>query len=267
MLLKASSIKGLPIEARDGQVGSVHDLLFEVDCWRVRWLAVDTGFWLFGRKVLLPVSHLGSLGVGASSVPVDLSRDQVEDSPGSGIDLPVSRRMESSIYGHYGWAPYWPAGAGAAFMSPLAAPAPLAPAAGMPGTPDAAAAGAPAAGPAGDGDGSEGDPHLRSAREVTGYAIQCRDDEVGHVEDLLVDGERWAIRYLIVDTRNWWPGRKVLVAPGWIEGIAWAERAVRVARTCGEIKAAPEYDPTRPVDRTIDADLRRGGRDPYGAEF
>ena len=61
------------------------------------------------------------------------------------------------------------------------------------------------------------DHHSRSTCEVAGYRIHAEDGEIGHVEDFMIDDETWAIRYLIVDTRNWWPGKKVLVSPQWIE--------------------------------------------------
>ena len=234
MLLRASRLDGLSIQARDGQIGSVSDVWFEDDTWRVRWLVVDTGSWLTGREVLLPTSHLGPLDVGASAVPVDLTKRDVEESPGSGTDLPVSRQMETSIYSHYGWAPYWPVGAAGAYVPPLAftAPPPVSPE--FPGRTDA--------------ERDAGDPHLRSASEVIGYYIQGRDDEMGHLYELLLDGHDWVVRYLIVDTGNWWPGKKVLLAPDWIEGIVWAEHIVRVGRTRQQIKEAPDYDPSRWIE-------------------
>ena len=65
------------------------------------------------------------------------------------------------------------------------------------------------------------DPHLRSTRDVSGHHIQAADGEIGHVEDFIIDDETWAIRYLIIDTQNWWPGKKVLVSPQWIERVSW----------------------------------------------
>lgn len=93
------------------------------------------------------------------------------------------------------------------------------------------------------------DPHLRSAREVIGYHIQAKNGDIGHVEDFIVDDEAWAIRYMVVDTQNWLPGKKVLVAPVWIESIHWAEAKVRVTLTRAKIKKSPEFDPAAPVNR------------------
>jgi hypothetical protein len=68
------------------------------------------------------------------------------------------------------------------------------------------------------------DPHLRSTDEVTGYHLVALDGEIGHVDDFIIDDETWAIRYLVVATRNWWPGKKVLISPKWIESVSWEEQ-------------------------------------------
>jgi len=74
--------------------------------------------------------------------------------------------------------------------------------------------------------GRRDDPHLRSTRQVTGYHIHATDGELGHVEDFIVDDENWAVRFLVVDTRNWLPGKKVLLSPQWIERVEWADSSV-----------------------------------------
>lgn len=250
MLLRISSLRGLSIQAHDGDIGSISDVLFEDDTWRVRWLVVDTGTWLMGRKILLPVSHTKAPETGAESIIVDLTRMQVEDSPGSGVDLPVSRQMETLLYEAYRWAPYW-SPPGMPFVSGAAYPV-------LPASPIPAAGGAPALGanpgsaqgsmPTADENEKRGDPHLRSADEVIGYYIQARDGDIGHVEDMLVEGSDWTIGYFIVDTKNWWPGKMVLVQPDWIEAVSWKERLVHLSRSRDEVKMAPEYDPDRPID-------------------
>jgi hypothetical protein len=250
MLLRISSLRGLTIQAFDGDIGSISDVLFEDDTWRVRWLVVDTGSWLMGRKVLLPVSHTKAPGAGAESIAVDLTREQVENSPGSGVDLPVSRQMETLLYEAYRWAPYW-SPPGMPFVSAAAYPV-------LPAAPITAAGGAPALGatptaaqasmPTVDGREKRGDPHLRSAGEVSGYYIHAHDGEIGHVEDMLVEGRDWTVGYFIVDTKNWSPGRMVLVQPDWIESVSWEERLVHLSRSRDEVKMAPEYDPNHPID-------------------
>jgi hypothetical protein len=100
-----------------------------------------------------------------------------------------------------------------------------------------------------------GDPHLRSSRAVTGYHIQATDGDIGHVEDFLVDDQSWAIHYVLVDTTNWWAGKKVLVAPAWIEWVDWAQAKVHVTVTRAQIQHSPEYDPARPVERPYETQL------------
>jgi hypothetical protein len=73
-----------------------------------------------------------------------------------------------------------------------------------------------------------GDCHLRSRAVVTGYDIQATDGDIGHVKDVLVDDRTWAIRYLIVDTSNWWGGHDVLIAPQWIKAVSWPLAKVSV---------------------------------------
>ena len=87
----------------------------------------------------------------------------------------------------------------------------------------------------------EGDPHLRSAAAVAGYAIHATDGSLGHVEDFLIDEETWGIRYFIVDPRNWWPGAHVILSTEWIRDISWSESAVKVELTKDAVRNAPPY--------------------------
>jgi hypothetical protein len=113
----------------------------------------------------------------------------------------------------------------------------------------------------------EGDPYLRSAREVTGYAIQARDGDLGHVEDFIVDDESWGLRYLVVDTRNWWPGKHVLVSPRWIDAVSWTQSSVVVDLVRETIKEGPEYDPSMLLNRAYESRLHQSlQRAPYWEE-
>jgi hypothetical protein len=96
---------------------------------------------------------------------------------------------------------------------------------------------------------TSGDPTLRSARDVMGYYIDATDGDIGHVEDFLLDDREWAIRYMIIDTRNSRPGKKVLVSPAWISRVSWPDSRVYVDLTKEGVKTAPEYDPDHPFER------------------
>jgi PRC-barrel domain len=80
VLHRAQKVIGAAIHAVDGEIGTVEDFYFEEDDWTVRYLLVDTGKWLSGKKVLLsPAAVKGPWTM--AEVPVTLTRDQVWQSP------------------------------------------------------------------------------------------------------------------------------------------------------------------------------------------
>jgi hypothetical protein len=101
------------------------------------------------------------------------------------------------------------------------------------------------------------DPNLRSTHDVDGHHIQASDGEIGHVEDFIVDDKAWTIRYLIIDTRNVWPGKKVLVSPEWIERISWQDSKIVVNLTRRAVQESPEYAEEAPPTREYEAELHR----------
>lgn len=259
MLWSVNDVQGYRIDAADGEIGSVVDVLFNEKTSAVRYLVVDTGTWLPGRRVLLVPGALGHASPESKTFPTELTRRQVEDSPDLGDDEPVSRQQERALHAHYGWQPYWAVGPAAVGMAPYWGAAGLAtPVYEGRQTSETEAAMQRAA----EEERERGDPSLRSADEVIGYYIEARDGDIGHVEDLLVEDEAWTIRYLVIDTRNWLPGRKVLVSPQWLDRVDWASRTVSVDLPRNEIQASPEYDPSATVDRRFEESLHRHYRRP-----
>lgn len=108
----------------------------------------------------------------------------------------------------------------------------------------------------------EEDLHLRSTAKVAGYGVAASDDSIGEVKDFVFDDESWSIRYRVIDTGNWWPGKKVLVATRWIDRIDWTESKVYTKLSRDEVKASPEYDETRPLDRDYETRLHEFYRRP-----
>ena len=104
---------------------------------------------------------------------------------------------------------------------------------------------------------SQWDPHLRSTDNVTGYHIEALDGEIGHVSDFIIDAETWAIRYLVIDTRNWWPGKSVLISPQWIKSISWSETKVLVNVTRETISQSPKFDVKAPLTREFEEALHK----------
>ncbi|HZR36168.1 MAG TPA: PRC-barrel domain-containing protein [Nevskia sp.] len=248
MLRRIRSLPGLPIVATDGEIGKLKDVYFDDLHWAVRYLVVDTGGWLAGRKVLISPYSVSRIDWEGGGVELRLRKQQVQDSPDIDTDKPVSRQYETDFMRYYGYPDYWGGpllwGATAYPFFDVGAPLPVAERESeYPRRP--------------------GDPHLRSAAEVAGYRIQACDDAIGHLEDLLFEPDSWAVRYLIVDTRNWWPGQQVVIPPRWIEGMDWPEHRVKVGVSRAQVKEAPRFDPaqvpTREYEEQLHAHYRREG--------
>ncbi|MCD6680996.1 MAG: PRC-barrel domain-containing protein [Burkholderiaceae bacterium] len=250
MLQSVKELDGYELAARDGDIGRVREVYFDDQRWVIRHLVVDTGGWLSGRDVLVSPHSIDGIDRVSRRLDVALSREKIENAPGIGADKPVARQNEIPFYDYYGYPYYW-AGPGlwGAGAYPLAAGALGAP------PPDAGVPREIAERAAAERE--KADPHLRSSGEVIGYHIEARDDSIGHVEDLLFDERSWQIRYAVVDTRNWLPGRLVLVTPQSIESVDWNERQVHVRLTRDAVKASPEYEPGAPLPADYDQRVQR----------
>ena len=243
MLRSVKDMRGYAIRATDGVIGTANDFYFDDEHWGIRYVVVDTGHWLSGRKVLISPIAIGPPDWAAQVLPVSLTKARVEHSPDIDTRRPVSRQHEAEYFGYFGYPYYW-AGTGRWGMG--AYPGSLT-AGGIDESLKAQRAQLERA-PADD-------CHLRSCNAVMGHHIQATDGAIGHVEDLLVDDHAWAIRYLIVDTSNWWGGRRVLVAPEWITDVSWSEGTVSVNLTRQAVKDAPSYHSTAQIDRQREQDL------------
>jgi hypothetical protein len=255
MLRRLNELEGYAIGATDGALGQVTDFLFDDEAWVVRYLVVYTGSWLSNRTVLISPIAIGKPTWNDGTLRVPMTTEQVRNSPDVDTNKPVSRQYEMGYFGYYGYYPYyW-------------------------GTSDLWGAGDdPSALRSGVGHAQAGveahtvaedrarvareaeqhrndDPHLRSANAVMHYHIRASDGDIGHVQGMLLDEDTWAIRYLIVDTSNWWLGHTVLIAPQWIQGVSWSERRVSIHLTREAIKSSPRYDSGRALHRHEEASL------------
>lgn len=216
-------LRGDAIVARDGRIGSLDDVYFDDRQWGVRYLVVDTGGWLPGRQVLISPHSVQRGAHGRDAIPVDLTREQVENSPGLETDQPVSLQFEEAHARYYGYAQFLAAAGATGAVMPL---------------PPSAARDADR-GKLERAEQAARESHLRSSREIAGYGIEAADGALGHVEDFVVDEDGWTIADIVVDTRNWLPGKKVLVPPSAVEDIDWESRKVRVRLARSELKQAP----------------------------
>ncbi|MFW6154774.1 MAG: PRC-barrel domain-containing protein [Planctomycetota bacterium] len=238
MLRNVNGILGYRIGAEDDVFGKVADVYFDDYTWVVRYLVIDTGRWLPGRRVLISPAALGPAEWTRAMLQVSLTREQIEHSPPIAADAPVSRESEALLAEYYGWAAYWK-------RAPMAEPLAERYLDESNGGPREQVA-------------RHVDSHLRSLHEIEGYALAARDGRIGRVADAVVETEGWTIRYLVVDTSRRLPrilSRRVLVSPAWISSLDWPRREVHVEMTRREIEESPEYDPADPINRRYEARL------------
>ena len=222
MLYKAKLLKGYQLNGKDGEIGKVKDFLFDDKYWTVRYLVADTGEWISHRQVLLSPYSLLEVNRLEKYVSIDLTKKQIEESPSLESDQPVSKQFESAYHGYYGWPAYWSGaymwGGYPYIMQDRETRSELV-----------------------KEKESSWDPNLRSVHDVRGRHVEATDGNIGHISDFLIDDENWAIRYLVVHTRNIWPGRKVLISPQWIERVSFGESKVFINLTRKQIQSSPEY--------------------------
>ncbi|WP_029918009.1 PRC-barrel domain-containing protein [Pelobacter seleniigenes] len=223
-LRKLSDLTGYNFQASDGDIGRLEEVYFDDQRWQVRYLVVRTGSWLLGRQVLLLPAAVVGIDDKNHSIQVDLTQQQIKDAPPVDSEEPVSRYYQQQYHSYYDWEPYWT-------TDPLFQANPLIL-------------------PLNQSETTEPEnPHLRTSDEVSGYNLEAEGGSVGHVEDLILDDQTWTVRFLEIDTRNWLPGRHVLISPAWVEKIDWSKQRVQVKLSHQLVKSAPEYDSSQLVSR------------------
>ena len=256
MLDRAKHLYRTSVMAVDGPVGRVEDVLYDEVSWAIRYVVVDTGHWLPGRKVLISPMAFEPMAE-AGPIVLRRTRQLIHDSPSVDLEdgVPSSWEQEAALGAYYGL----PAHCGVESLrgSGGAAGAPEGPAAGAPPAMHRAAGDEP---PPPEG-------RLRRATAFKGYAIHAADGRLGRVTDILFDNEAWDIRYFVIGTRRGWSRSDgVLIAVHWIDRVDWARRRVDVPITMAQVKGSPVYDGRAPVHRDYEVRLhsaydRTGYRD------
>lgn len=210
------------LEVLDGDFGRCKDCLFEEDSWVIRYLAIDTHKWLpFGHKLVISPISVDLTRSVDGRLFVELTRDQIKNSPPLAEHEPVSRKYEKSLFEYYGYGQYWGGlGLWGAFSRPNAL-----------------------IGVASDSleEALEDGRHLRSVRELEHYRVKCGEQTVGHVIDFLFNKDTWAVSTLVVETENWprGQGRRLLPVAD-ITNIDWSSRAVFTSLTASKVVDLPE---------------------------
>ena len=107
MLSKAKTLEGYKLANLDGEIGTVKGFYFDDAYWTIRYLMADTGSWLTGRQVLLSPYSLTAVVKEKHHITLNLTKNQIEDSPPLSSDKPVSQQFETDYFGYYGLPMYW----------------------------------------------------------------------------------------------------------------------------------------------------------------
>jgi hypothetical protein len=236
MLRIADSLRKYVLTAVDGEIGQFDDFFFDDMHWTIRYIVADTGEWIRESLVLISPYSIRSLQEDSKLIETNMTVEQIEKAPKIDSGEQMSRQFEVAYNMYYGWPHYW---AEPGVWGASAIPMPMTPRIGE--SPEASEAGWNA--------------DLHSGREAEGFHIIASDGEVGHVAGFILDDIDWTIRYFVIDTKNWWPGKHVLLAPHWAGRVDWGEQQVHVDISRDVIREAPPFDPHSFVTRDYEAQL------------
>ena len=224
MMHSLKRLEGYVVGATDGESGAVVDVLFDEETWATRYVVVDIGDLVHSRAVLVPRVSFREVDPATRRFHVDLTVEAVTGCPLLSAHEPVSRRLEHDLDID---RDSWLDGVAVPVVPPQGAPEADAPF-----------------------EVERTDAQLWSAGDVRGYRIEGTNGAIGHVVDFLADDEAWMVRYLVVDTSNWWLGRRVIIPPHWTRSIGWSERRIHVDLTREEIRRSPVWNANEVVNRT-----------------
>lgn len=229
MRYNINSLIGYTIGATDGEIGRIKDFYFDDDTWVIRYLVVDTGEWLFSRKILISPQAILIADWDNRIFNVGLSKDQIRKSPDIDTEKPVSRQQEIKLQNHYQWSGYLN-------NSLYTGNAPVSVYEALSNNADPI-----------DINKSADDPHLRSTSMLIGYSVKAIDGRAGDVNNLMLSDITWRLDYMVVDTGHWWLGKRVLVSLSWIKEIGWKNSTVTIIHTIETVKNSPAYVPGQPL--------------------
>lgn len=247
MLNKVKDLMNYKLHCLDGEIGKVKDFYFEDKTWTIQYLIVNTGNWLIGRQVLISPDAITSMNKEEECFYINLTKSQIEKSPILDSDKPVSKQFLNE-YREYFQYPMYPIGIGygGAWNTLMFIPNENDKEKSLKDIEEE----------------NDWNPHLRSINTLCGYEVKALDDEIGHVDDFLIDVETWWINYLEINTKNWLPGRTFIISPKWIDYIKCDETRVYVNLNSDEIKESPEYT----SESLLDGDFEKLLHEHYNRE-
>ena len=211
--LSTEAIAGYSLVATTGDAGVLEDVLFDDRDGGVRYFVFRMSRWLPSDLLLLDPEEMGTIDHDARQFSVPMTVEELEARPPISTDPPVSRQKEAEV-GPAMAHGYWSL---------------LVTGDSSPDTDN-------------DGNGSNSNPHLRSAREIKGYVLESREGETGRIADLLFDQSGWCVKYLVVDVGVLMDKYQVLLGMDDVEAINWAKRSVSTSLLKSRIENGPAFD-------------------------
>ena len=254
MLINAKKLMGLTVHAKDGDAGEVQAFYFDNRWWSVRYLAVETGSWFNSRRVLVPPASFSSIDISSKRINSNLTVDQIQGSPDVDFNLVLSRGVEADTLRHRG-LPRFTLTNEERLLSQLL-PHETAEERIMTSRGEKTFASVQQGGMSMAAELVPGARHLFSSDEIFRYRLQATDSDIGNIDDVILDDRTWAIKYLIVDTSQLQPERKVLLSPWRIDRIGVIESMIRINLSKTAINGGPGYDPSRQIDAEYDRNVR-----------
>jgi uncharacterized protein YrrD len=244
MLRSIQDLLACSVTCPDGDLGKIDQIYFDVHSRRVRYLVIDTSAWGYGQKIWVPPCCVHQIDFSSKVVRLNLVQQKMLASPAIDMQGPISRLQEGKLVNYYGCKPYWEeTHAQCASRYPS-------------GAINSTAGGEP--------EGHErmtlhtnavnSSVHLLSTRQASGYTIEAVDGPIGHIRDFVFEDETWMIRYLTIDTHEWWQSEtEVLLSTESIDSIESAGFTISTTLGRDAIQNSPvylDYVPLRRMDET-----------------
>ena len=241
MLRLTKELINYNVKAFDDEIGKVNDFLFMDEDFIIRYMVVNIGALVFGRDVLISPNELGEPDWVSKQFPVNLTKEEIQESPDIKTDQPISAMDLERLHDHYKWPKFW---------------TPLNTAGTGPSTPSQTSIGAvkpehrtDTARLAIEKQMQLDGPKLRSIHEVIGYDVDANDGVAGKIEDIIIDDKNWRLRYIVIKTGNIFNNKNVILAVDWINWISHRNSKLRVDMPVKLIEQSPEFDPQTPMTR------------------
>ena len=211
MLRSLRQLYGKKLRASDGDIGHVEDFYFNDQQWAIRYVVADTGSWLSGRLVLISPHAFGNLHQDGDCLLVNLTRQQIENSPAIESHKPVSLQYQAYWDGVETW------GVGG---FPEAPPPPhLMPRVSRQVTMFI----------------------CKAHRLLAATPSKPAKERSAMSYDFIMDDKSWAICHLVVETGHWFSHKEIVISPKHIDRISYEESKVFVNVSKEAILEAPQY--------------------------